>query len=112
MRCGTSDLWELNSRSRETRAVKSCRRRSTAAIPTRPTPAPSRSSCRVFSQDQLSIAELEQIGDLLEGAEFIEYVGPGSDGIIAQVIHEMSTPQAKRPITKEAAERWLGLLSD
>jgi hypothetical protein len=65
-----------------------------------------------YLQDQLNIEELEQIGDLLEGAEFIEYVGPGSDGIIAQVIHEMSTPQVKRPITKEAAERWLGLLAD
>jgi len=65
-----------------------------------------------YLEDKLNIQELEQIGDLLEGAEFIEYVGPGSDGIIAQVVHEMSTPQVKRPITKEAAERWLGLLSD
>lgn len=65
-----------------------------------------------YLEDQLTIEELEQIGDLLEGAEFIEYVGPGSDGILAQVVYEMSTPQAKRPITKEAAERWLGLLAD
>lgn len=65
-----------------------------------------------YLEDTLNIQELEQIADLLEGAEFIEYVGPGSDGIIAQVVHEMSTPQVKRPITKEAAERWLGLLSD
>ena len=65
-----------------------------------------------YLQDQLTAQELEQIGDLLEGAEFIEYVGPGSDGIIAQVIFEMASPQTKGPITKEAAERWLGLLAD
>jgi hypothetical protein len=65
-----------------------------------------------YLQDQLTAEELEQIGDLLEGAEFIEYVGPGSDGIIAQVVFQMSTPTAKEPITKEAAERWLGLLAD
>ena len=63
-----------------------------------------------YMADQLSAAELEQIGDLLEGGEFIEYVGPGSDGIIAQVIFGMSTPQTQGPITKEAAERWLRLL--
>jgi DNA-binding MurR/RpiR family transcriptional regulator len=61
---------------------------------------------------ELNEEELEQIGDLLEGAEFIEYVGPGSDGIIAQVVFHMSTPTAKGPISKEAAERWLGLLAD
>ena len=65
-----------------------------------------------YIQDQLNEEELEQIGDLLEGAEFIEYVGPGSDGIIAQVVFQMSTPTAKGPISKEAAERWLGLLAD
>jgi hypothetical protein len=63
-----------------------------------------------YMDDQLSAAELEQIGDLIEGGEFIEYVGPGSDGIIAQVIFGMSTPQTQGPITKEAAERWLRLL--
>ena len=61
-----------------------------------------------YIEDQLNEEELEQIGDLLEGAEFIEYVGPGSDGIIAQVVFQMSTPTAKGPISKEAAERWLG----
>lgn len=65
-----------------------------------------------YMADELSAVELEQIGDLLEGAEFIEYVGPGSDGIIAQVVFQMSTPTPKVPITKEAAERWLGLLAD
>lgn len=65
-----------------------------------------------YLQDQLSVEEVEQIGDLLEGGEFIEYVGPGSDGVIAQVVYEMSTPQPNRPITKEAAERWLRLLGD
>lgn len=63
-----------------------------------------------YAEDQLSAADLEHIGDLLEGGEFIEYVGPGSDGIIAQVIFAMSTPQTQGPITKEAAERWLRLL--
>ena len=63
-----------------------------------------------YAEDQLSAAELERIGDLLEGAEFIEYVGPGSDGIIAQVIFGMSTPETQGPITKDAAERWLRLL--
>jgi hypothetical protein len=65
-----------------------------------------------YLEDQLTAAELEQLGDLLEGGEFIEYVGPGSDGIMAQVVFEMSSPQTKGPITKEAAERWLGLLAD
>jgi len=63
-----------------------------------------------YIDDQLTEAELEEIGDLLEGALFIEYVGPGSDGLIAQVVFEFSTPEAKGPITKEAAERWLRLL--
>ena len=48
----------------------------------------------------------------LEEGEFIEYVGPGSDGIIAQVVYEFSAPQPNRPVTKEAAERWLSLLAD
>lgn len=65
-----------------------------------------------YIEDQLSEEELEQIGDLLESGEFFTYVGPGSDGIIAQVVFEMSTPEAKGPITKEAAERWLRLLGD
>ena len=65
-----------------------------------------------YVADELSAADLEQIGDLLEGAEFVEYVGPGSDGIIAQVIFQMSTPQSNGPITKQSAERWLGLLGD
>ena len=64
-----------------------------------------------YIADQLSAEELEQIGDLLEGAEFIEYVGPGSDGLIAQVVFEFSSPETKGPITKEAAERWLRLLA-
>jgi hypothetical protein len=63
-----------------------------------------------YIDGQLSAAELEQIGDLLEGGEFVEYVGPGSDGIIAQVIFAMSTPQTQGPITKDGAERWLRLL--
>ena len=64
-----------------------------------------------YIADELNAEQLEEIGDLLEGAEFIEYVGPGSDGIIAQVVYEFSTPQPNRPITKEAAERWLSLLA-
>ena len=64
-----------------------------------------------YLEDQLSAGELEQIGDLLEGAEFIEYVGPGADGLIAQVVYEFASPDAKGPITKEAAERWLRLLA-
>jgi hypothetical protein len=64
-----------------------------------------------FLEDQLKAEELEQIGDLLEGAEFVEYVGPGADGLIAQVVFEFSTPQAKGKITKEAAERWIRLLA-
>ena len=65
-----------------------------------------------YIQDELNETELEQIGDLLEGSEFLEYVGPGSDGILAQVVYEFSTPTARAPITKEAAERWLQLLAD
>jgi hypothetical protein len=56
--------------------------------------------------------ELEQIGDLLESAEFVDYIGPGSDGLLAQVVFEMSTPEAKGPITRDAAARWLQLLGD
>ena len=64
-----------------------------------------------YIEEQLSADDLEHIGDLLEGAEFVEYVGPGSDGIIAQVIFGMSTPGTQGP-TKEAAERWRRLLAD
>ena len=64
-----------------------------------------------YLEDALSAEQLEEIGDLLEGGEFLEYVGPGSDGVIAQVVYEFSTPSPNRPITKEAAERWLGLLA-
>ena len=65
-----------------------------------------------YLQDELNETELEKIGDLLEGSEFLEYVGPGSDGILAQVVYEFSTPTPKSPISKEAAERWLQLLAD
>ena len=65
-----------------------------------------------YLQDELNESELEQIGDLLEGSEFLEYVGPGADGILAQVVYEFSTPSQKAPISKEAAERWLRLLGD
>ena len=65
-----------------------------------------------YLQDELNETELEQIGDLLEGSEFLEYVGPGSDGLLAQVVYEFSTPSSKAPITKDAAERWLRLLGD
>ena len=64
-----------------------------------------------YLDEQLSAEDLEQIGDLLEGAEFFEYVGPGSDGIIAQVVFEMSSSQ-DGPVTADAAQRWLRLLSD
>ena len=65
-----------------------------------------------YVEGALNETQLEKIGDLLEGAEFIEYVGPGADGIIAQVIFGMSTPQTQGPITKDGAERWLRLLGD
>jgi hypothetical protein len=65
-----------------------------------------------YIADELNEADIEQIGNLLEGAEFIEYVGPGSDGLMPQVIFQMSTPKPNAPITKETAERWLGLLGD
>ena len=65
-----------------------------------------------YLHDELNATELEQIGDLLEGSEFLEYVGPGADGLLAQVVYEFSTPTARAPITKEAAERWLRLLGD
>ena len=65
-----------------------------------------------YLQDDLNETQLEEIGDLLEGSEFLEYVGPGSDGLLAQVVYEFSTPTAKMPISKEAAERWLRLLGD
>jgi hypothetical protein len=64
-----------------------------------------------YIQDEVSAEELERIGDLLESSEFFEYVGPGSDGLIAQVVFQFSTPQANGPITKERAERWLQLLA-
>ena len=65
-----------------------------------------------YISDEITDKELEQIGDLLEGSEFLEYVGPGSDGILAQVVNEFSTPSKRAPISKEAAERWLRLLAD
>lgn len=59
----------------------------------------------------LNEQELEEIGDLIEGAEFIDYVGPGSDGLLAQVVYEFSTPPAEGKLTPEMAGRWLQLLS-
>ena len=64
-----------------------------------------------FVEGQLTVEQFEQIGDLLESAEFFEYVGPGADGLIAQVVFEFSTPHSKGKITREMAERWLSLLS-
>ena len=64
-----------------------------------------------YIEGELSVEQLEQIGDLLEGAEFFEYTGPGADGIIAQVVFEMSSSHHGR-ITTDAAERWLRLLAD
>ena len=64
-----------------------------------------------YLKGELSVEQLEQIGDLLEGAEFFEYSGPGADGIIAQVVFEMSSSHHGR-ITKDSAERWLRLLAD
>ena len=64
-----------------------------------------------YLDGQLSTEQLEQIGDLLEGAEFFEYTGPGADGIIAQVVFEMSSSHDGQ-VTKDAAERWLRLLAD
>ena len=65
-----------------------------------------------YLADEITAKQLEEIGDQLESAEFFEYVGPGSDGVIAQVVFELSTPDAKGPISKEKAERWLSLLAD
>jgi hypothetical protein len=64
-----------------------------------------------YVEEELSAEQLEEIGDLLEGAEFFEYTGPGADGIIAQVVFEMSSAH-DGPATGEAAERWLRLLGD
>ena len=64
-----------------------------------------------YIADEITEQQLQEIGDTLEAAEFFEYVGPGSDGVIAQVVFEFSTP-ANGPITKDAAVRWLGLLGD
>lgn len=65
-----------------------------------------------YIADEITAKELQDIGDQLESAEFFEYVGPGSDGVIAQVVFEFSTPDAKGPISKDKAERWLSLLGD
>lgn len=65
-----------------------------------------------YIADEITAKELEDIGDQLGSAEFFEYVGPGSDGVIAQVVYELSTPDAKGPISKDKAERWLSLLGD
>ena len=64
-----------------------------------------------YLEGDLDAAQLAEIGDQLEAAEFVEYVGPGSDGIIAQVLFEMSTPESSATIDKTAAERWLRLLA-
>jgi hypothetical protein len=64
-----------------------------------------------YLEEQVSATELEQIADLLESAEFFEYVGPGADGIIAQVVFEMSGSH-DGAISMAAAERWLRLLTD
>jgi hypothetical protein len=65
---------------------------------------------RRYVDGELTAKELEAIGDLLESSEFFEYAGPGSDGVIAQVVYEFATPHATGPATREAAARWLNLL--
>lgn len=62
-----------------------------------------------FLEEDITAAQLQAFADELEG-EPIEYEDELDDGVIPQVLFEMSEPEANGPIDRTAAEKWLGLL--
>lgn len=62
-----------------------------------------------FLRNDLTDLELQEVGDLLEG-EPVDYEDDSNDRVIAQILFEMSTPEANGPIDRLAAERWIEML--
>ena len=62
-----------------------------------------------FVQGQLTAGQLQELGDFLE-SEGVDYLEGKDEGIIAQVLFEMSTPEANGDIDREVAERWRTML--
>jgi hypothetical protein len=58
-----------------------------------------------FLQDGLTAAEVEEIGDLLE-SDRVDHDNERDDGLIAQVLFEMSSPEVNGTIDAAAAKRW------
>lgn len=62
-----------------------------------------------FLRNDLTNVELQEVGDLLEG-EPVDYEDDSNERVIAQILFEMSTPEANGPIDRLAAERWIEML--
>ena len=62
-----------------------------------------------FLRNDLTELELQEVGDLLEG-EPVDYEDDSTGRVIAQILVEMSTPEANGPINRSAAERWSEML--
>jgi len=62
-----------------------------------------------FLRNDLTDLELQEVGDLLEG-EPVDYEDDSNDRVIAQILFEMSTPEANGQIDRLAAERWTEML--
>lgn len=62
-----------------------------------------------FLAGELTAAELEEIGDLLE-YEFVDYDDDSEERVVAQVLFEMSAPEANGAVDRAAAIRWREML--
>jgi hypothetical protein len=63
-----------------------------------------------FVQGKLTAAQVQELGDFLE-SDGVDYLDANGDGIMAQVLFEMSTPEANADIDRQVAERWRTMLS-
>lgn len=63
-----------------------------------------------FLEGKLSATELQELGDLLE-SDYVDYEDSNGDGVIAQVLFEMSSPEVNADIDRPVAERWRTMLS-
>lgn len=63
-----------------------------------------------FTRGALTVTEVQELGDLLE-SDSVDYLDTNSEGVIAQVLFEMSTPEVNGEIDEQAAERWRRMLS-
>ncbi len=62
-----------------------------------------------YLSGELTESELQEIGDLLEMT--VEYED-GNEGVIAQVLFEVSSPEVNGQIDQESATEWKVMLSE